>query len=241
MNAARRLAALTLLSLPVLYLGIILSVICHEAAGHGLAAVILGGRFNGFGIAPDGFGWAAVDAGALSAPRRIAVLAAGAGSTVLMTAVFFILGAVLRKKPLISYVLTLLGMTFAGDGLPYVFWDAVFLSGVGDFSMIWLHVPSAALRISAAAASGALMAGAIVWANLRYARIARDWAGGLSAAACLILLALQGAAWFLFDWDQLVPGVGLLPGITGCAIALVTLGAAWVRDRRRSRQSACLG
>jgi hypothetical protein len=37
------------------------------------------------------------------------------------------------------------------------------------------------------------------------------------------IFLLQIVAWFSFDWNQLIPGIGLLPGITALAVVLVTI------------------
>jgi hypothetical protein len=230
MKLGRNLLALFLVSAPVLYLGAILAVSIHEIIGHGLMAQILGGRLKGFGIGLDGMGWADVGVKGFSAQRMVAMYLGGAVGTTLCALAFFALGKAFRKNALARLVFCLLGFVFMLDGLPYYFWDAIFLGGIGDFSMVSNIYAGSALRIGTIALSGLLMAAMIALFNAWYYRIAIRFVGEAKPAsmkskiaASLMIFLQQACCWFVFDWNQLVPGVGILPSATGTAAAAITL------------------
>jgi hypothetical protein len=226
----RNLLILFLFSLPVLYLGAILAVSFHEILGHGLAGLFLGGRFKGFGIGLDGMGWADVDVKGFTVPRTTLMLAAGAACTTLFSLLFFALCRVLRKSLHVQLVFLILGFSFMLDGLPYYFWDAILLGGIGDFSVLFLLHPIGIMRVVTIALCGLAMAAAIILSNAWYYRIALRLLGegtqvnrrGRIALSLMIFLQ-QAFCWFVFDWDQIVPGVGLLPALAGVAVSGVTL------------------
>jgi hypothetical protein len=226
----RNLLVLFLFSLPVLYLGSIAAVFIHEVIGHGCAARVLGGRFTGFGIALDGMGWANIEVKSLPAPRLAAMLASGAACTTVFSLALFTLGTAFGRKPAARFTFIILGFAFMLDGLPYYFWDAIYRAGIGDFSMIWNLYPNDLLRVIVIGLSGLLMAGMIVLFNIWYYRTALSHVSegnpvnpiGKIALSLMVLLE-QALCWFVFDWNQLVPGVGLLPSFAGIAVALAVL------------------
>ncbi len=238
MTENKRLGAVLLFCLPVLYLGIILSVSLHEVAGHGLAAAAVGGRFKGFCIYPDGMGWADVDVFGLGDPQKAVVLSAGVLCTTAASIVLFALGAALKGRFHAELALLMLSVACLMDGQPYFFWDAVFQSGVGDFSVISTMYPSVLLRICVAAACGLMTAAGTAFFTARFFALVSRRAGcgeptrKTRIAASLLALVLQAAGWFTFGWDELVPGVGLLPGISAMGIALVTLLVLNLRSGR---------
>jgi hypothetical protein len=226
----RNLLVLIMFSLPVLYLGAILAVSFHEILGHGLAGHLLGGRFKGFGIGLDGMGWGDVDARGFSIPSTTMMLAAGAACTTFFSLLFFSLGRIFKRRLHAQLVFLLLGFAFMLDGLPYYFWDAILLGGIGDFSVIYLLHPNSVLRVVTIALCGPAMAAAIILTNVWYYRLALHLLGegktvnrrGRIALSLMIFLQ-QAFCWFVFDWDQVVPGVGLLPSLAGVAMAGVAL------------------
>ena len=54
----RRIVTLVLFVLPWGYVGVIAGVAVHEVVGHGLTALAVGGRFEGFELEWYGMGWA---------------------------------------------------------------------------------------------------------------------------------------------------------------------------------------
>ena len=229
----QNLGIMSLFSLPVIYLGIILAVFIHEVIGHGLTTMLLGGRFNGFGIAPDGLGWAKVDVSGLPPIRIALVLLGGVLSTTIFSLACFGAYRAFKRRQFAALTCLFFGLTALLDGLPYFFWDAVYLGGIGDFSGIWNLYHREALRLLVIGVSGPLMALVIAWFNVAYYRLAYAWLGeGRQVRLrdrlliALVILLLQVAGWLEFDWDQLIPGIGLVPSISALAVVLVTL--AWI-------------
>lgn len=100
------------------------------------------------------------------------------------------------------------------------------LGGIGDFSMISLFYPDRLLRIAVIALCGFLMSAMIVLFNAWYYRIAlrlveegRPVGRKRKAAVCLMIFLQQALCWFVYDWNQIVPGVGILPSVLGVAVA----------------------
>jgi hypothetical protein len=222
----KNLLYLFLFSMPITYLGAILAVFFHEIIGHGLTAQLLGGRFKGFGVALDAMGWADIDAKGLSEQRMAVMYLGGAASTTLFSLLFFAIGLAFRRKTQVRFLFLILGFSFMLDGLPYYFWDAIFLGGIGDFSMINTLYPDAPMRLAVIALCGSLMTAMIFLFNALYYRIALRLVGegrlvsmkGKVAISLMIFLQ-QTICWFIFDWDQIVPGVGMLPSVVGAALA----------------------
>lgn len=142
----RNMRMLALLMLPVTYLAIISSVIVHEIVGHGLIAALLGGKFLGFGILMDGMGWAKIDLSGMELMNQILVLFAGAFFTNLFSILFFVLATRFSKHYLSSMMLLLFAFAFLMDGVPYFFWDAIFMGGIGDVSNVLKLYPSNLIR-----------------------------------------------------------------------------------------------
>lgn len=219
--------------IPVVYLGSIAAVTLHEVVGHGVMTRLLGGSFSGFGILIDAMGWARVDLTALSPLRQAIVLAGGALVTNLLGIVFLLIGIRLKKQFLLSVALITFALTFFCDGLPYFFWDALYRGGIGDASGILGLYPYAWLRILIIILSGAALMTTIVLCNhLLFGRICMFLGSrGRSSRperimVALTLLVVQAAAWFSFDWTQLipVPEIGLWPSVIPAIITLIVLG-----------------
>lgn len=219
-----------LFSFPVTYLGIILAVFIHEVIGHGLSALLLGGQFNGFGLALDGLGWAKLGTDHLPAAKIALILLAGSFSTAVFSLFCIALWKIFRKHHFTALTFLFLSITSALDGLPYFFWDAIYQGGIGDFSVIQLLYPRHGFRIPAILVSGLLMLFVLIWFNVAYYRLACGWLGNSRPARKKekILIAgsiflLQCFGWFSFDWNQLVPGVGLIPTLSALTVVLIIL------------------
>ena len=121
----RRLAVIALFLLPIAYFAEIVAVAIHEIAGHGLAALCVGGAFTGFTLKWDGMGWAC----AFPAPNApvsdtIAILAAGVAATTLSGIGLFVLALLLRKRFFSRMLLLLLSTMSVLEGTSYAFWNA---------------------------------------------------------------------------------------------------------------------
>ena len=215
---------------PVAYLGLLFAVFVHEALGHGLMAVLLGGDFHGFELHWDGMGFAytSLEAGA-STSERIAHLAAGnVASTVIGVAL--LVGAVfVRKHILLRLVLLILSEECLLEGPSYVLWNAWVPVPPGDVGRIIQMAGSPNLRWVLVAIGGALTVVTIVALTALLFQAIEQVLGhgrrlmGLRRAITLgLFLGVPGAAgWFLFDWNQLAPGIGRLPQFAGAGIMLV--------------------
>jgi len=233
----RKVLLLALFLAPVAYISLILSVATHEIIGHGLAAVALGGTFHGFKLELDGMGWASIDlpSGA-STIDNIICLAAGVTATTVTGLVLIAVSYHIRKRLGIRLSLLILSFMCLMEGIPYIFWNSYHPVPPGDIGRIialWRSVGfpgEIGIRIFLLAVSGimfcistfflcALLLQGIeeaVLAGKRFSPQARFW-------ILLLFLVIPGpAAWFLFDWNQLAPGIGLLPCIVGAASIVIS-------------------
>jgi L-asparagine transporter-like permease len=219
-----------LFSLPVIYIGIILSVFVHEVFGHGLTALLLGGQFKSFSILLDGMGYAKIDVSNLSEPEIILMLLSGAGFTSFIFLLFLIFSMVLRKKTFLSIAFLYFAFACLLDGVPYFFWDAIFLGGVGDYSLIWALYPNFAVRIAVILLCGSLLLFGIAFFNFLSLKYWSGWMAEVNRLTtrwkivlCLILFSLQAVGWLSFDWNQLIPGIGALPSAAAIGFTLFFL------------------
>ncbi len=217
-------------SLPVAYIAIIAAVVAHEVLGHGLSSLILGGNFYGFVILPDAMGAAYVDISTLLPEKQAAVLFAGALVTTALAVLFFLLSVRVKRRFALSLTFLFLAFAFLMDGVPYFFWDAVYLGGIGDISHILSLYPSAFLRTSIIVVSGGLLVGGIALFNYLFvkffsARLSGEKGSSLSerVAVTAVALAVQLLGWLSFDWQQLIPlpQAAVLPALVPVLLTLV--------------------
>ncbi len=226
---------LALYLLPFLYVSQILAVAIHEILGHGLAAVALGGSFDGFGMRWDGMGWAnATLPPEASQPDRVIHLAAGVTATISSGLVFLVLAYGFRKWIAVRLALLIGAVSCLLEGLPYIFWNAYHPVPPGDIGKIltlWCagQSPQGSMpQIALLSISGPLLFAATLFlCALVFQAIEQALVGGerLRPMArfwiLLLFLAIPGAAaWFVFDWNQLAPGIGILPCVVG-AVSIV--------------------
>ncbi|MHC4407056.1 MAG: M50 family metallopeptidase [Planctomycetota bacterium] len=228
---------LALFLVPIVYIGEILAVAIHEIAGHGLAAVALGGTFDGFVLKWDGMGWAhsylPPDASAMD---RIFHLAAGVAATTSAGTALLIVAYVVRRRVGTRLCVLLLSGACLMEGISYTLWNSYHPVPPGDIGkiMIWWHVaglPHASMmRIVLLVVSGIMFLTAtfvlcaLVFQGIEQALLAGDRLAPHARFWILLLFLVTpgGAAWFLFDWNQLAPGIGWLPCIAGAASMVVS-------------------
>jgi len=243
----RRAAALVLFALPLLYVATIFSTAVHEILGHGLSAVLLGGDFSGFTLRWDAMGWAFSDLPA-EAPRlhQILQLAAGVIATTVCGALLWGLVLFFRKRPDIQLVLLVGASILLVDGISYAFWNAYHPVAPGDIGRIIALCggPQSSevmiLRWGLLAAGGALLAGVTFCLGIAaFVRIETlilkegQFTGTSRPLALFFLLVLPGsAAWFVFDWNQVAPGIGFVPNVAGAlSVFAVAVMLFWYRPR----------
>ena len=245
-SATVRLLLLLLFTLPVGYGATLLAVMVHEVLGHGGAAVLLGGSFDGFQIHWDAMGWAwttlpeDVDTGG-----RVLHLLAGALATSLGAALFLWAAcrAAVGRFPQIA--LCIAATAFMLDGSLYMFWSAYGMTGNGDFARIVRLTDAPAWRWSFMVGGVALtlvflwvpmtlmVRGAHVWLwGTRRVTGARAWLLPLAVAVGLEVGIVS------FDWEQLVPGLGPLPGFAALALSTLTAVVLWQSGRLGGAEAA---
>lgn len=234
-----------LFMVPTAFLAIIASVTAHEVIGHGVVAVLLGGKFTGFGIRVDGMGWANVDIIGISSLRQAMVFAGGAVVTTISGLLFFVLGYVWRDRFFRSATLWVFAFAFLCDGIPYFFWDSIYQGVIGDPSAILRLYPSEGMRLSWIIGSG-ILGIASIWAfnhlmlkyALRFFESRQQKPVKRTAIVAGILFGIQVLAWLSFDWAQLVPvaNIGITPYIVPIALTAIALGAESFRALRSTRK-----
>ena len=227
---------------PALYWAHFLAVAVHELVGHGLVAWAVGGRFEGFMIAPDLFGWATVspgpDPGSFPTLRRAAILAGGSVSTASAgLALLLLLTCTRRGGGWARLTAWVAAYALLMEGATYLFFTSIHPTG-GDWARLLGLVDAGPwLRWVFVLVGGILTLGGLVL-------ILR---GGLHEVATLLPPAGDGGRgprrWLLlaavlpalplvvFDWDQLAPGLWQWPNL---AMILLHAGVADVLLRARS-------
>ncbi|MBN2131997.1 MAG: M50 family metallopeptidase [Sedimentisphaerales bacterium] len=239
-NPIGRAVALVLFALPLLYVATIFSTAVHEILGHGLSAVLLGGEFTGFALRWDAMGRAFSELPA-DAPTayQIICLAGGVIATSLCGALLWGLTVVFRRRPELQLVLLIGASILLVDGVSYVFWNAYHPVAPGDIGRIIAlcggpESPEGTIvRRALLLAGGPLLLGVTfclgIAAFVRMEALILEkgqFKGTSRLFALFLLLALPGsAAWLLFDWNQVAPGIGIVPNVVGtlsvCAVAVV--------------------
>jgi hypothetical protein len=226
---------LLLFVLPVGYAATLLAVMVHEVLGHGGAAVVLGGSFDGFQIHWDAMGWAWTTLpDDVSRGGRVFHLAAGALATSLGAAAFLLLALRSAGGRFPQLALCVAATAFMLDGSLYMFWSAYGQTGRGDFARIIRLTDSQAWRWGFMIAGG-LLTLVFLWVPMTLlVRGAHRWLWGTTRVLgwrrwlvpVVVAVGLEVGI-VSFDWDQLVPGLGRLPSLTGVALSAFTAGVLW--------------
>ena len=233
----RRITMLALFLAPIAYVSNIASLAVHEVLGHGGTALLLGGQFKGFDLKWDGMGHAMMSP-APGAPPSHSILILAAGPCATTVTGLALLGAVRVAKRSIAFRMTLLLLSLSCllDGPPYLFWNAYRPVPPGDIGRILTllskggSTDTSYWRWSFMVIGGAVSLIATVGLLAILFQAMEESLGngerlrGLKRAVVLIvLLAIPGSiAWFVFDWNQLAPGIGLLPCFVGSATVVLT-------------------
>jgi len=186
-------------------------------------------------------GWASASPPASAPPwQSILYLAAGVGATTIGGAVFLVLALVVGRRLFIRLLLLVFSVNCLLEGPPYIFWNAYHPVGPADIGLILSLGGGGATRWLLMAFGSIVTLGSTVLLNALLYQGVEEWVGlgerlsGWRRAVVLaIFIALPGAAgWFVFDWDQLVPGLGLVPCIVGALTYVATAtGLYWISFR----------
>jgi peptidase M50B-like protein len=231
----RRLLALMGVLGPLGYVGTLAAVAVHEVLGHGLAAILLGGRLHGFVIHWDGMGWASTSLPEGAPSSHLALkLAAGAVATTFFGGLFLGLAFWRRRDVFLPVALALLSAVFVLDGSIYMFWSAYFPEPPGDFARIILLTGSAGWRwtfmlvgLFLTATFTLLPLALLVRGSSRWlfdGEPVRGWRRAILPGMITAGFALGQIA---FDWNQLIRGIGRLPQVAGALAALPVGLALW--------------
>ena len=233
----KKAAMLALFLAPIVYISQIFAVAIHEIIGHGLTAVSLGGRFNGFVLRLDGMGWAfSVLPSDATETDMMIFLASGVTATIATGLIFLVLAYVVRKRLAVRLSLLVLSFSLLMEGIPYVFWNSYHPVPPGDIGQIitlwhdvqlpgeikihtFIFVISGFVFFTMTFFLYALLFQGIEEALLaggRFSPKERFW-------TLLLFLAIPGSAvWFMFDWNQLAPGIGVVPCVVGAVSTLIS-------------------
>lgn len=205
----------TLFAIPIGYVGLISAVVVHEVLGHGCTAVLVGGEFSKFDVQFDGYGRAWTHTSSDAA--RVAVLAGGIASGLLLGTVLCLVARARALEPRLRLALLILAASSFHDALPYGLWDALVPGGHGDVSQILRLVGKDPLRALLVAGFGILYVAATCWTSVAMFRILEEALGGMSRrlawSATTVMTLLMVGGYLAFDWDQLIPGVGWWPAV----------------------------
>jgi len=218
------------------FLANLIPTVIHEVLGHGVMALLVGGRFGGFGLKWDGMGWADAQAPQGAGPvAELAVLAGGVAATTGVGAVLMLLCLATRSFQL-RIALLLISYGCLTDGQPYLLWNAYRPTPPGDIArilylldsydaLVWFPFRGMFIAVGAIATLLVMVLVAVVLYRALYGYFGdwvRDGRGWRRAGVLwvLVILPLAGAS-FIFDWNQIAPGVGTLPAIACVGSVLV--------------------
>jgi hypothetical protein len=229
---------LVLFLLPFVHVGIIIGVVIHEVLGHGLSAEALGGVFSSFSVNWDGMGCAfAFLTAKASALDHILFMASGIVVTLIAGWLFLGIACGIKKQISVRLVLLILSYCCLMDGIPYMLWNSLNPVPPGDVAEILDWWEQASLSYRETMLMGIWFVSGIMYVGFTYlfflllfhgiesllcfgktmSSKARFW-------AVFFFVVVAGIAGnFSFDWNQIAPGIGLIPTIAG--ITSVVLSA----------------
>lgn len=242
-----RVIALALFLLPIDYIAEILSVAIHEILGHGLSAIILGGNFSGFILKWDAMGWAfCVLPPAAPLSHHIFHLASGIIAEIICGAIVLGLSFQFRKRTDIQLVVLVVSFIFLINGFSYLLWNSYHPVPPGDIGRIISLLSGQQSSEASAIRWILLVMGILFFAGTTFyfyraifMRIEElllnrgQFTGKSRLLALFFFLVLPSSiSWFTFDWNQLAPGIGLLPCVVG-ALSVMVMAAIlfWYRHR----------
>lgn len=209
--------------------------------------MLLGGTFSGFVLKWDAMGWVfCVLPPTASQLHVVLFFASGVIATTICGLTLLGLAFFFRERHDIQLALFVASLACLMDGIPYVLWNAYQPVPPGDIGWIITLCCGQRLPETSLLRWGLLICGVLLFTGTTFYFCSgvfvrmealilggRQSAGGSRLLMLLVLLVLPGsAAWFMFDWNQLAPGIGLLPCVVG-ALSVVTMAAVlfWYRPR----------
>jgi len=249
-----RTVRLLLFLLPVGYVATILGVAVHEILGHGMSAMLLGGQFSGFVLKWDAMGWAYSSLPSTASQSHLIVcLISGVVATTAFGGILLCLVFFFRKRPIVQLALLVISFICLMDGIPYLLWNSYHPVPPGDIGKVILlscgrQLPKASAIRWAFLALGILLFAVTtfyfctsIFVRLEKVVLHGDQFTGKSRLLALFFfLALPGSlGWLTFDWNQLAPGIGLLPCVVG-ALSVVAMASLLFWYNPKSKHRDCV-
>jgi hypothetical protein len=130
-----------------------------------------------------------------------------------------------RRRVHVSLPLLMVAINFLLEGPPYAFWNSLHPVWPGDFGKVWYGDPYSIARFATILISGSVMLASIWCFTATLLSIIESWiCEGVvftfkKRLAILFALGIAaGSTWFIFDWNQLAPGIGHWPNVCGLAL-----------------------
>ena len=233
--------------LPIVYMSGILGTTIHEVLGHGLSALLLGGRFSGFTVKWDTMGWALAGI-PVGAPVTYQILSSASGiiATTVCGVILWRFVFLFRRRPEIQLALFVGAFILLMDGIDYILWNSYHPVPQGDIGIIILFSQALDFFGSADLRWILLITGALLFAVMMFyfctsifIRIEAlilnggQFTGKSRILALFLFFAMPGAYEYLsFDWNQIAPGIGRVPNVGG-AMSIIVVAAVlfWYRPR----------
>jgi hypothetical protein len=228
---------LVLFLLPFIHIGIIFSLVTHEVFGHGFSAILFGGTFEGIRIRWDGVGYAySFLPTTASDAENILFMISGIIVNLVAGGLLFGLACV-AKKISIRLICLIVSYCSLMSGLPYLLWNSLNPIPPGDVGIVMDTWQKAGLpygdlfRFGIIIISGILYLGFsfvffhLLVQNLRTALLGRNafsprvrfW----MLLGCVIIPGCTAQFVFNSNWNEVAPGIGTLPVVTGVLSILV--------------------
>jgi hypothetical protein len=236
----RRLVAAALVFVPLAYSSLIASIVVHEVLGHGLTSLAVGGRFDGFVIHADGFGYAMTSG---YAGHEVAVLAAGNVVSMALGVLLLFTARRLRGREFACIAALVPALLLVEDAGSYAFWGALSARPPSDFGRIVRILSTHEAHVALSVATGVVWVGAVVLVVRELFLWIERMAGSLPTGRALVVLAtfaaIDAAGWMLFDWDQVTPGLARWPSVVGAGIDVAVM-ALMFRFRKSDAPPAAI-
>ncbi len=236
--------------LPLAYAATIAAVAIHEVLGHGVTAILLGGTLDRVVLRWDGMGYASTRLPENCAPvLQMLQLAGGALATIITGLPIFLIGVLLPSKSAWKLPLVVVGTLIALEGFTYLFFNSVYPRPPGDFGRllgIWQYtslpghaIGRAAMVLLGGAGTLAVMflASAILHDTIacRLSESARpSLAMSIYVLAGFVILPSVLLS-YMFDWNELIVGVGPFPNHVIVALTVVCAIAVLCRQHSKRR------
>ncbi len=229
-----RFGVLFLFLIPAFCVASVLGVLLHEVAGHGLAALLVGGRFDGFAIGWNGGAFASAYPPSDGSPLLQAVVSGG-GIAMNLLVGSIVLGLSLRTRRLfLRFTLILFAMENLLLTVTYGLWNSLWPDGSGDVGTLLAIADKTWLRWTVFAVSLLVFPAVTIILNALLFRGVEEWLGGgrrLEGWRRTLPLAALGIAaapfWILNSSRAYFPELAWVPSITGASLEVLVFAGLY--------------